>query len=136
RPVVRWVLGAAGCHLRSASRCEAYGTRTDDSGQSVPARDRWRFVPMARWIRHHERRWLRGYLIAGIAGAAPDRCEEPRLRRDRGDPRREGARRHKEAAVQTRDQLALGRTVVLRRQPVRIVEGRAEDGYADALELI
>ena len=30
----------------------------------------------------------------------------------------------------------LGWTVVLRRQPVRIVEGRAEGGYTDAFELI
>ena len=37
---------------------------------SVPARDRWRFVPMAGWIRSYERRWLRGDLIAGVAVAA------------------------------------------------------------------
>jgi Sulfate permease family len=38
--------------------------------RSVPARDRWRFVPMARWIRSYRRRWLKGDLIAGIAVAA------------------------------------------------------------------
>lgn len=34
------------------------------------------------------------------------------------------------------DQTGLGRTVVLRRQPVRIVEGQAEGGYTDAYELV
>jgi hypothetical protein len=38
--------------------------------------------------------------------------------------------------VQTCDQPALGWTVVLRRQPTRIVEGRPEGGYTDAFELI
>jgi len=33
-------------------------------------RDRWRFVPMAGWIRSYERRWLKGDLIAGMAVAA------------------------------------------------------------------
>jgi hypothetical protein len=42
----------------------------------------------------------------------------------------------KEAAVQTCDQPALGWTVVLRRQPARIVEGRPEGGYTSAFELI
>src|SRR5580700_7667607 len=37
---------------------------------SAPARDRWRFVPMAGWIRSYERRWLRGDLIAGVTVAA------------------------------------------------------------------
>ena len=37
---------------------------------AAPARDRWRFVPMAGWIRSYERRWLRGDLIAGVAVAA------------------------------------------------------------------
>ena len=37
---------------------------------SAPVRDRWRFVPMAGWIRSYERRWLRGDLIAGVAVAA------------------------------------------------------------------
>ena len=37
---------------------------------SAPARDRWRFVPMAGWIRSYERRWLKGDLIAGVAVAA------------------------------------------------------------------
>src|SRR6202012_539228 len=36
----------------------------------VPARDRWRFVPMAGRIRSYERRWLRGDLIAGVTVAA------------------------------------------------------------------
>jgi hypothetical protein len=38
--------------------------------------------------------------------------------------------------VQISDQSALGWTVVLRRQPVRIVDGQAEDGYTDVFELI
>ena len=38
--------------------------------------------------------------------------------------------------MQTCDQPALGWTVVLRRQPVRIVHGQAEGGYTDAFELI
>lgn len=36
----------------------------------------------------------------------------------------------------TRDQLGDGWTVVLRRQPARIVEGRPEGGYTDAFEII
>jgi anti-anti-sigma factor len=41
---------------------------------SAPARDRWRFVPMAGWIRSYERRWLKGDLnqesaAQGIANA-------------------------------------------------------------------
>jgi len=38
--------------------------------QAAPVRDRWRFVPMAGWIRSYERGWLRGDLIAGVAVAA------------------------------------------------------------------
>jgi hypothetical protein len=38
--------------------------------------------------------------------------------------------------VRTCDQPALGWTVVLRRQPVRIVEGQPEGGYTDLFELI
>jgi hypothetical protein len=38
--------------------------------------------------------------------------------------------------VQTHDQRAPGSTVVLRRQAVRMVEGRAEGGYTDVFELI
>src|SRR6516165_2305777 len=34
------------------------------------------------------------------------------------------------------DQTGLGWTVVLRRQPVRIVAGQAEGGYTDAYELV
>jgi hypothetical protein len=34
------------------------------------------------------------------------------------------------------DQPGLGWTVVLRRQPARIVQGRAEGGYTDAYELV
>ena len=34
------------------------------------------------------------------------------------------------------DQLGLGWTVVLRRQPARIVEGRVEGGYTDVYELV
>jgi len=37
---------------------------------------------------------------------------------------------------QDQDQDGLGLTVVLRRQPVRIVAGRAEGGYTDAYELV
>ena len=36
----------------------------------------------------------------------------------------------------TYDQPTLGWTVVLRRQPVRIVEGQPEGGYTDAYELV
>src|ERR1700675_1890571 len=36
----------------------------------APARDWWRFVPMAGWLRSYERRWLRGDLIAGVTVAA------------------------------------------------------------------
>jgi hypothetical protein len=36
----------------------------------------------------------------------------------------------------TRDQPADGWTVVLRRQPTRMVEGRPEGGYTDAFEII
>jgi hypothetical protein len=36
----------------------------------------------------------------------------------------------------THNQRVDGWTVVLRRQPVRMVEGRAEGGYADVFELI
>jgi hypothetical protein len=36
----------------------------------------------------------------------------------------------------THDQRVDGWTVVLRRQPVRMVEGRAEGGYTDVFELI
>jgi hypothetical protein len=39
-------------------------------------------------------------------------------------------------AMPTCDQPALGWTVVLRRQPVRIVAGRPEGGYTDMFELI
>ena len=38
--------------------------------------------------------------------------------------------------MRTCDQPALGWTVVLRRQPVRIVEARPEGGYTDVFELI
>jgi hypothetical protein len=38
--------------------------------------------------------------------------------------------------MQTCDEPALGWTLVLRRQPVRLVEGRPEGGYTDAYELI
>jgi hypothetical protein len=38
--------------------------------------------------------------------------------------------------VQTHDEPALGWTLVLRRQPVRLVEGHPEGGYTDAYELI
>ena len=36
----------------------------------VPARDRWRFIPMAGWIRSYQRAWLKDDLIAGFAVAA------------------------------------------------------------------
>jgi len=38
--------------------------------------------------------------------------------------------------VQIHDEPALGWTPVLRRQPVRLVEGRPEGGYTDAYEFI
>ena len=41
-----------------------------------------------------------------------------------------------EMAVRPGDQPALGWTVVLRRQPVRVVEGQAEGGYTEVFELI
>ena len=40
------------------------------------------------------------------------------------------------AAVQTINQSSLGWTVVLRRRPVRIVEGQVQGGYTDAFEII
>ena len=43
---------------------------------------------------------------------------------------------HEEAAVRTHDEPTLGWTLVLRRQPVRIVDGRPEGGYTDAYELV
>ena len=39
-------------------------------GDTAPQRDRRRLVPMLRWIRSYDRRWLRGDLIAGVAVAA------------------------------------------------------------------
>jgi sulfate permease, SulP family len=36
----------------------------------APVHDRWRFVPIAGWIRSYDRGWLRGDLIAGVAVAA------------------------------------------------------------------
>ena len=38
--------------------------------------------------------------------------------------------------MQAHDEPALGWTLVLRRQPVRLVAGRPEGGYTDAYELI
>ena len=38
--------------------------------------------------------------------------------------------------MQTCDQSRYGWTVVLRRQPARLVEGRAEGGYADVFEIV
>jgi hypothetical protein len=38
--------------------------------------------------------------------------------------------------VNDQDETGLGWTVVLRRQPVRMVAGRAEGGYTDAYELV
>jgi hypothetical protein len=38
--------------------------------------------------------------------------------------------------VQTRDEPGLGWTVVLRRQPARIVDGQPEGGYTDVFEII
>ena len=38
--------------------------------RSAPEPERWRFVPMARWIRSYQRSWLKGDLIAGVAVAA------------------------------------------------------------------
>ena len=39
-------------------------------GDDVGERDRWRFVPIVRWIHSYQRRWLRGDLLAGFAVAA------------------------------------------------------------------
>ncbi len=44
--------------------------------------------------------------------------------------------RHEETAVRTHDELTLGWTLVLRRQPVRIAGGHPEGGYPDAYELV
>jgi hypothetical protein len=44
--------------------------------------------------------------------------------------------RHEEAAARTHDEPALGWTVVLRRQPVRLADGRPEGGCTDTYELI
>ena len=38
--------------------------------QPLPQRDRWHLVPMVRWVRSYDRRWLRGDLIAGVTVAA------------------------------------------------------------------
>ena|SRR5208282_1203443 len=38
--------------------------------------------------------------------------------------------------MRTYDELALGWTLVLRRQPVHLVQGRPEGGYTDAYELV
>ena len=38
--------------------------------------------------------------------------------------------------MKNQDQTGLGWTVVLRRRPARIVEGRAEGGYTDVYELV
>jgi high affinity sulfate transporter 1 len=40
------------------------------NAQTASARNRWRLVPIAGWIRSYDRRWLRGDLIAGVAVAA------------------------------------------------------------------
>jgi high affinity sulfate transporter 1 len=40
------------------------------NAQTASARDRWRLVPIAGWIRSYDRRWLKGDLIAGVAVAA------------------------------------------------------------------
>ena len=40
------------------------------SGAVPAARNLWRFVPLAGWIRSYQRRWLRGDLIAGLTVAA------------------------------------------------------------------
>jgi hypothetical protein len=45
-------------------------------------------------------------------------------------------RRHGDTNMVTREQPGHGWTVVLRRQPVRIVDGRPEGGYNDAFEIV
>jgi hypothetical protein len=45
-------------------------------------------------------------------------------------------RRHGDKNMVTRDQPGLGWTVVLRRQPVRIVDGHPEGGYNDAFKIV
>jgi hypothetical protein len=47
-----------------------------------------------------------------------------------------GAAIAKDAGMAAREQFGDGWTVVLWRQPTRIVQGRPEGGYADAFELI
>ena len=44
--------------------------------------------------------------------------------------------RYEEVLMQIDDEPALGWTLVLRRQPLHLVEGRPEGGYTDAYELI
>jgi hypothetical protein len=59
-----------------------------------------------------------------------------------GRPARDAAREASSKAIAQEARMAIrgphveGWTVVLRRQPVRMVEGRAEGGYADVFELI
>ena len=40
------------------------------NARTASARNRWRLVPIAGWIRSYDRGWLRGDLIAGVAVAA------------------------------------------------------------------
>ena len=57
-------------------------------------------------------------------------------RRRRGGPAITTQVRHEPAVVEAPDEPALGWTLVLRRRPVHLVEGRPEGGYTDSYELI
>src|SRR5580704_9795340 len=46
---------------------------------SAPARDRWRFVPMAGWIRSYERRWLKGVLTLVVLAPVFSKLPKPAL---------------------------------------------------------
>ena len=46
------------------------------------------------------------------------------------------SRAEEEADMKTRDRLGYNWTLVLRRRPARVVEGRAEGGYTEMFEII
>jgi hypothetical protein len=67
--------------------------------------------------------------LAGLCCFSP-RSDDASAGRARWD------RRHGDKNMVTRDQPGHGWTVVLRRQPVRLVDGRPEGGYNDAFEIV
>ena len=81
---------------------------------SALARDRW---PSSRWLDP-----------CSITWASKTSTKTP-IRPWRRRPLQE-------AAVRTPNQPGLGWTVVLRRQPARVVQGRVQGGYTDAYELV